>query len=136
MLILLIIIILRVKKAKNVEIILTFELPDNYNKNCRYSWKKAWDIDSINEPNVNKIYPENNENEKLPPRSRIDTLLRKIKYRYISAIKSQDIYKKILKELYFSIINSSTRNMRDSIDEFSMQLISNTKAVSEEILKI
>ncbi len=118
------------KKAKIVEIIVTFEFPQQYNGGNCFSWKKTWNMYGFMQ---DSMYPENNKNGKLPPRAKISAALHYVKYRYIPAVKSQEVYKGLMKDLYYAITNSSVAAMKKSIKGFANEIINTTIEVSEKI---
>lgn len=82
------------KKAKEIEIKITFSIPENYNDNAEVIWKKTWRKEGKNKNEYNRSFKQ---------RSKVPILFTRIKYKYVPAVKSNDYFKYLLVDLYKSI---------------------------------
>lgn len=105
------------KKAKEIEITIEFQPPSNYSfpslkwfPEPKLKWRKVWRYGWIIKEDDFIIdskkyftfeeYKEALKNDKIPFKSKIPEWLRNIKYRYIPAVKSNDYFSALLRELY------------------------------------
>lgn len=118
------------KEAKAITISIQFEIPDSFTDGGIYTWEKIWN-------QTGKISDEmrNDKKETPGPRSRIPTALRRIKYRYVPAVKSHDYYKTLLGDLYASVSASLDSNLKESIDVFSNALGAYTQSITSDVFK-
>ncbi len=117
------------KKAKEIVIKLTFDVPSHYTGQGRYVWEKRWREQGIVK---DEILPE--DGECMPPRSKIPNLLKKIVYRYVPAVKSKEYYKFLLIELYKAVSSSVDSPLKIASDRFSETLRDYTYSLSSLIL--
>lgn len=118
------------KEAKAISISIEFKVPDTFSDGGIYVWEKMW-------KQTGKVLDEIRDKEgNLPaPRSRIPTALRRIKYRYVPAVKSSDYYKILLEDLYKSVAASLDSTFSSSVDSFSDALASYTKSITEDVFE-
>lgn len=118
------------KEAKAISISIQFEIPETFSDGGIYIWEKVW-------KQTGKVLDEiKNKQGDLPAsRSRIPTALRRIKYRYVPAVKSSDYYKILLGDLYASVAASLDSTLSDSVNSFSDALASYTKSITEDVFK-
>lgn len=117
------------KKAKEITIKISFDVPENYKGSGEYIWEKRWRSEGLVKDDINLLSKGGVSN-----RSKIPTLLKKIRYRYIPAVKSNDYYKWLLVELYRAVSSSVDSPLRTSADAFSQTLKEYTINLSELIL--
>lgn len=118
------------KEAKAITISIQFEIPNSFADGGIYTWRKVWN-------QIGKITDSiKNEQGKEPaPRSRIPAALRRIKYRYVPAVKSPDYYKTLLGDLYTSVSASLDSTLGESIETFSDSLSSYTQSITQDVFK-
>lgn len=118
------------KEAKAISISIEFKVPDTFSDGGIYVWEKMW-------KETGKVLDEIRDKKgNLPaPRSRIPTALRRIKYRYVPAVKSSDYYKILLEDLYKSVAASLDSTFSSSVDSFSDALASYTKSITEDVFE-
>ena len=118
------------KEAKAITISIQFEIPNSFADGGIYTWRKVWN-------QIGKITDSiKNEQGKEPaPRSRIPAALRRIKYRYVPAVKSPDYYKTLLGNLYTSVSASLDSTLGESIETFSDSLSSYTQSITQDVFK-
>ena len=118
------------KEAKAITISIQFEIPNSFADGGIYTWRKVWN-------QIGKVTDSiKNEQGKEPaPRSRIPAALRRIKYRYVPAVKSPDYYKTLLGNLYTSVSASLDSTLGESIETFSDSLSSYTQSITQDVFK-
>lgn len=117
------------KKAKEITIIISFEIPSKYKDHGEYIWEKRWRREGVVKDEI-----KTSKGEDVSPRSRIPNLLRKIVYRYVPAVKSKDYYRILLIELYKAVSASVDSPLIKAADEFSVTLREHTSSLSGLIL--
>lgn len=116
--------------AKEIVIELKFVVPSTFNNSGLYLWKKVWRANGYFDEKITK------ENGEAPSsRSRIPGTLRKIKFRYVPAVKSKQYYKELLGELYLTISSVINSPLKDAIVSFSGVLQNYTQDIQEEVRK-
>ena len=118
------------KKAKEITIKISFDIPENYKGAGEYVWEKRWRREGVVKDDINLLTKEG-----VSSRSKIPTLLKKIRYRYIPAVKSDDYYKWLLIELYKAVSSSVDSPLRMAANEFSNTLRGYTINLTDLILK-
>lgn len=109
------------KKKKEVKIQIIFNREDT-----DIIWEKKWDINGVMSERLTTTQGD------LPSRSKIPSILRSIRYRYIPAVKSRDYYKGLLSELYQAVSSALTSPLKSSIEEFSKVLSTYTDKIGKE----
>lgn len=117
------------KKAKEIVIKITFDVPSNYKGHGEYIWEKRWRKEGIVK---NEIVQANGE--EVSPRSKIPNLLNKIEYRYVPAVKSKEYYRTLLIQLYNAVSMSVDSPLKIAADKFSNTLREYTSSLSDIIL--
>ncbi|MDR2902543.1 MAG: ATP-binding protein [Lactobacillales bacterium] len=115
------------KKAKEIEISLKIELP-GYTDNC-VKWVKTFRENGLNQ----KDDVLKSSGEKLSDRSRSELAVRRLKYRYIPAVKSEEIFQNLLKEMYLAMSSAENAQILKSSDKFSKEVSEYTKDLSKNI---
>lgn len=114
--------------TKEIKITITFEIPDTYSECGEYTWTKIW--------RTNNYFDElilNKDGEKPNALSRVPGALKRIKYRYVPAVKSQLYYKTLLGDLYSAVAASLGNPLLSSATAFSEALKAYTHTISEEV---
>ena len=114
--------------TKEIKITITFEIPDTYSDAGEYTWTKVWRTDNYFEEII-----LNKNGEKPSTKSRVSGALKRIKYRYVPAVKSPLYYKTLLGDLYFAVSASLGNPLLTSATSFSKALKSYTSTISEEV---
>ena len=109
------------KKAKEIEIKITFSIPENYNDNADVIWKKTWRKDGI----------KAEYDRSFKRRSKVPTLFTRIKYKYVPAIKSNDYFKCLLVDLYKSISSEVGNELAEKTKMYADALSFYTKRIAE-----
>jgi hypothetical protein len=75
----------------------------------------------------------NSKGESPSPRSRVPSSLKRIKYRYVPAVKSNDYYKTLLANLYITVSSSLKNPLKKPVEVFSSELREYTKAIEKNV---
>lgn len=116
--------------TKEIKITLKFDIPDSYTEKGEYTWTKVWRTNNYHEEVI-----ENSEGKKPNPKSRVPGALKRIKFRYVPAVKSQDYYKTLLSDLYTAVSSSIDNPLKSAVTEFSGALREYTSELSDNIQK-
>ena len=115
-----------VKKAKEIEIKITFSIPENYNDNAEVIWKKTWRKEGINKDEYNRSFKQ---------RSKVPILFTRIKYKYVPAVKSNDYFKYLLVDLYKSISSEVGNELNEKTKTYADAIGFHTKRIAEIVHK-
>lgn len=117
-------------KAKQICIEVCFNVPDSYKLSGKYKWKKIWKATSFVEEEI--IDPQG---EKPSERSRVPSALKRIRYRYVPAVKSKDYYKALLADLYTTVSATINSPLEESIQSFADVLQEYTHQIDMDVQK-
>lgn len=115
-------------KAQEIFISLQFDVPEYYSNHGTYTWEKRWRSDGINKDVITG--PNGKETT---ARSKVPGTLRRIQFRYVPAVKSQEFYKELMRQLYISMSRNLRNPLNKSTLDFSVALKENTLLLSKEI---
>ncbi len=118
------------KKAKEIEIKITFDIPKNYKDSGEYIWTKSWRQQGIVKDEI-----ASKQGGTIPSRSKIPNLLKKITFRYVPAVKSSDYYNFLLIELYKAVSSAVDSPLKIASNEFSQTLRKYTSSLSKLLLE-
>lgn len=113
----------RKNKAKEIEISILIEIPDNYMDHDDVLWKKRW--------RVNGLHYDSSSEWTFSPYSKVPTLLKRIRYKYVPAVKSDTYFKDLLADLYVSIANEVSGELVEKASSYSDALKRYTKRIGE-----
>lgn len=129
------------KKAKEIKISLTLEIPESYKKtNGDYiEWSKSWRLHESSEEiygfknvegprggvKINKI--------EIPARSNLKALLANIKFLYVPAIKDKDYISKLRSEIYQVVNEAFNDNFSKSSQDFEESIAENLQELTNDI---
>lgn len=120
----------QLKKAPEIEMLLKISLPGYTDPSI--VWQKTWrDNDGNGKPYVDRILKS--DWQPLSRRSHSETAARRLKYRYIPAVKSSQTFQDLLKELYLTMSESSAVSMKRASQDFSDTIVQYTKELSKNI---
>ena len=114
--------------TKEIRITIKFDIPDTYSESGEYTWTKVW--------RTNGYFVEtilNSQGNSPNPKSRVPGALRRIKYRYVPAIKSREYFKTLLGDLYTAVFSSINNPLEESVNTFSASLRDYTQELSSSI---
>ena len=115
------------KEAKAVTITIQFEVPDTFSDGGMYTWEKVWKQSGLVSNEI-----RNSSGEAPSSRSRVPNALRRIKYRYVPAVKSPDYYKVLLGDLYASVAASLDTTFMSSVNAFAEALGTYTQSITSD----
>lgn len=115
-------------RTKEIVIEIKFMIPDTYKEKGLFTWKKVW---RTNDYTYEEIL--NEKGEKPSERSRVPGTLKRIKYRYVPAVKSKEYYKSLLSDLYLTVSAVLNSPLEQSIKDFSQVIQEYTRQISEEV---
>ena len=111
-------------KAKEITIEVTFKLPDNVADKGEKAWRKVWRKDGLHSDNLDKIFSSY---------SKGPTYLRRVSFKYVPAVKSQDYFEMLLVEMYESMTASANAQLSQVNKLYSDTLQDLTKQLSVNI---
>lgn len=114
--------------TKEIVISIIFEMPETFKGERLYKWEKSWRYDGLKTDKIKTL-----DGKEPPKKSRIDSAIRRIKYRYVPAVKSKEYFKGLLAELYLALASSLTSPLQKSIDDFSNILSEYTNSINEGV---
>lgn len=119
------------KKAKEIYVKLTIELPKSYwvNKRKNIVWIKKWRSTS-EKPIEIKHFEDGTEFESY---SKIPTLLQRIRFRYVPALKDLTFFKNLLAEVYTVLSAVAAEKLRSSAKNFEKELSANISELTDSV---
>ena len=117
-------------KKKEISITVKFNIPDSYTEKGVIVWNKKWRANNDVEETIT-----NSNGDKLSDRSRVQTTLKRIKYRYVPAVKSKEFYKSLLSDLYYTVSSVLNSPLESSVNGFSEVIRDYTAQISDEVSK-
>jgi len=119
------------KRAKEIKISLTIEVPPSFKDACLIVWEKYWN-DQGEITTKEKVYKQKDKAD-LPGRSRILTGLSRMKYRYVPAVKSKLYFKELLGILYDAMSKALSQPLKKPVSRLSDALKNATISLSNDI---
>lgn len=114
--------------TKEIVIEIKFIIPDSYKEKGIFTWKKVWRINDYTDELIT-----NEKGERPSERSRVPGTLKRIRYRYVPAVKSKEYYKSLLADLYFTVSAVLDSPLEDSVNNFSKVLQEYTAQISKQV---
>ncbi|MEE0686031.1 MAG: AAA family ATPase [Lachnospiraceae bacterium] len=114
--------------TKEIVIEIKFIIPDSYKEKGIFTWKKVWRINNYTDELIT-----NEKGERPSDRSRVPGTLKRIRYRYVPAVKSKDYYKSLLSDLYFTVSAVLDSPLEASVNNFSKVLQEYTIQISNQV---
>lgn len=118
---------IRKKKAKEIIISITFEVPERYNDNADVVWTKKW--------RINGLHKDSSTEWNFTPYSKVPTLIKRVRYKYVPAIKSDNYFKMLLADLYVSIAKEANNELMEKAEEYSYALDGFTQKIGLRVQK-
>lgn len=115
-------------RTKEIVVEIRFVIPDSYKEKGIFTWKKVWRTNDYTDEEI-----LNDKREKPSERSRVPETLKRIKYRYVPAVKSKGYYKSLLSDLYLTVSAVLNSLLEQSIRDFSQVIQEYTGQISEEV---
>lgn len=114
--------------AKEIKITVKFIIPETYKETGTYTWEKVWRQAGFHHEEIT-----NSNGEEPTARSRVPGTLKRIRYRYVPAVKSADYYKTLLVDLYNTVSSSLNSPLQTSSQVFSDVLRDYTNNLSDNV---
>ncbi|WP_038160965.1 AAA family ATPase [Verrucomicrobium sp. BvORR106] len=116
------------KKAKEILIGLTIQVPKSYSTEKQVYWEKVWRRDGIHSETM--VFADF---ESLPQRSRIPKLLRSTRFEYVPAIKGSDYFAALLGDLYDMLAQTVEDEIRAASSSFTEAINTSSRSILEEV---
>ena len=114
--------------TKEIVIEIRFIIPDTYKEKGIFTWRKVWRTNDYTNERI-----LNSEGEEPSDRSRVPGTLKRIKFRYVPAVKSKEYYKSLLSDLYYTVSAVLDSPLESSVKGFSDVLKEYTSQISDEV---
>lgn len=118
---------IRKKKAKEIAISIVFAIPERYSYHEDVVWTKIW--------REGGLYKDGSSEWDFTPYSKVPTLLKRVKYKYVPAIKSDNYFKLLLADLYMSIAREANNELVEKAEEYSYALDGFTQKIGLQVQK-
>lgn len=115
------------KQAKEVTISLDILIPETFKESGTKTWTKTWRADGLHSDNIESLFKSG---------SKGFTLLNRIQYMYIPAVKSNEYFKFLLSEVYLSMTKTANSALRELNIKYSKQLQALTSDLSEQLKEV
>ena len=121
------------KKAHEIEIQLTFEIPNSFTKSrsidTEVKWQKVWRIDGY-QPDKEKFTYVKNKNVTINDKGSLKSLLTRHNLLYAPAIKDRHFFSDLLGKIYTQLSSEKYGDFSDSSAEFNNALKSSTNGLA------
>lgn len=101
------------KQAKEILISLDVVIPETYTEKGIKKWTKIWRTEGLHADNLQTLFKAG---------SKGITLLDRMQYQYIPAVKSNEYFKDLLSDVYTSMTKAANSALKDLNDEYSERL--------------
>lgn len=122
------------RKAKEVVIELTLTPPDNYGsaegRNIR--WRKVWRREGLI---LDKGTLTFDDGTSFPSRSKVNTWINRIRYKYVPAIKDKDYFAALMGDLHDTLSATVEQSIKVAASGFTKQINSHAKPILEDVLE-
>lgn len=118
---------IRKKKAKEITISIVFAIPERYSYHEDVVWTKIW--------REGGLHKDNSFDWNFTPYSKVPTLIKRVKYKYVPAIKSDNYFKLLLADLYMSIAKEANNELLEKAEEYSYALDGFTQKIGLRVQK-
>lgn len=135
-----------VRQAKEIIVKLNIELPPTYRATSgdfvvwEKRWRSDWDEPTLDEY-VGRRFREGRAGAlitdlvDIPNRARVHTLLRRIQYVYIPAIKDREYFSGLRASIYGTVAQAAARQFRDSSEAFEQSIANHLSDLTESITR-
>ena len=135
-----------VRKAKEIIVKLNIELPPTYRATSgdfvvwEKRWRRGWD-EPIYDEYVGRRFREGRAGAltsdlvNIPNRARVHTLLRRIQYVYVPAIKDMEYFSGLRASIYGTVAQAAARQFRNSSQAFEQSIADHLSDLTESITR-
>lgn len=120
-------------KAKEIVIELTINLPDSYKRSAypeSVVWRKVWRRYGMHRDGEKRRFSDNQD---FPPYSKIPSLLDRITYNYVPAIKDRSYFSDLQGVVYDVLASVAEASLHDSADNFEQRIQKHVKDLTSSI---
>lgn len=115
-------------KAPQIEITLTFKLPESFNVRQSVVWQRIWRKDGLHTEAIRLV-----DGNELPSRSKAYAYLKVIRYEYIPAIKGADYFERLLGSMHEMLDATVQKDIRDAAANFTTEIRKHTKGILADL---
>lgn len=115
------------KHAPEIKISIDIVMPKSFKESGLKTWTKTWRNGGLHHDNIDELFKESIKGT---------TYLKRIKYFYIPAVKSDEYFKYLLSQVYDSMTQTADTTLRTINEEYSSQLQALTQELSLQIRRI
>lgn len=112
------------KQAREITISLDIVIPDTFMEKGIKTWTKVWRAEGLHSDNFDSLFKGG---------SKGFTLLNRIQYMYIPAVKSNEYFKFLLSEVYLSMTKTANSALKELNTKYSKQLQALTSDLSQQL---
>ena len=133
------------KRAKEISIELVLELPGSYRKTNgeRVRWKKVWRESGLTNPrdyvglrqHTSKRGNVSYEDVEISPKSNLHSLLTRVEFEYVPAIRSAEFFRQLRGRIYGVIAQVAEEGFRERSSDFESAIADNVAPLIEDVLK-
>lgn len=110
------------KKAKEIIIELTLELPDNFIDKGEFVWRRVWRSTGLAEDKFNRPFL---------PHSKGEFFFRNTHFEYVPAVKSREYFRDLLSKLYATMLGSTSGKLTAANKKYTGVLRDMTKELTD-----
>lgn len=112
------------KQAREITISLDIVIPDTFMEKGIKTWTKVWRLEGLHSDNFDSLFKGG---------SKGFTLLKRIQYMYIPAVKSNEYFRFLLSEVYLSMTKTANSALKELNAKYSKQLQALTSDLSQRL---
>lgn len=115
------------KQAKEIIISLDIVVPETFKEKGVKTWTKVWRAEGLHADNLDSLFASG---------SKGFTLLNRIQYMYIPAVKSNEYFKYLLSQVYLSMTRTADSSLKELNTKYSRQLQALTSDLSDQLKSV
>lgn len=115
-------------KAPQIEISLTFRLPESFSVGQPVVWKKFWRQDGLHADAIALA-----DGRDLPNRSKAYAYLKAIRYEYVPAIKGPEYFERLLGSMHDMLDATVQKDIRQAAASFTTEIRRHTKGILADL---
>lgn len=115
------------KQAREIIISLDIVIPDTFKEKGVKTWTKVWRSDGLHSNNLDTLFKSG---------SKGFTLLNRIQYMYIPAVKSNEYFKFLLSQVYLSMTKTADSSLKELNTKYSKQLQTLTSDLTKQLKEV
>ena len=112
------------KQAREITISLDIVIPDTFMEKGIKTWTKVWRLEGLHSDNFDSLFKGG---------SKGFTLIKRIQYMYIPAVKSNEYFRFLLSEVYLSMTKTANSALKELNAKYSKQLQALTSDLSQRL---